>query len=152
MRKGLFILFLALITGHALAADSTPIEKVKEVAALDIHGDWRPIFDNTPTPLMHKYFSAAFNQAWAAAMKHNKDYPVFDGDPLTGAQTGGGIKSISAQMVGPNRVAAAMTLRDGSSDSIEFVMLHTPTGEWLINDIKYPDGKSLRQILGAADR
>lgn len=152
MRKVLFILIPALVVGHALAADNTPIEKVKELAALDIYGDWRPIFDNTPTPLMRKYFSSAFNQAWAAAMKHNKEFPVFDGDPLTTAQTGGGIKSISAQMVGPNRVAAAMTLRDGTSSRVEFVMLHTPTGEWLINDIKYPDGKSLRQILGAADR
>ena len=151
MRKVLFIVIPALVVGHALAADNAPIAVVTELAALDIHGDWPPIFAHTPTPIMRKYFSSSFNQAWATAMKHT-DYPVFDADPLTGAQGAGGIKSISAHMVAPNRVATAMTLRDGTSDSVEFLMLHTPTGEWLINDIRYPDGKSLRQVLGAADR
>ena len=152
MRRVLLSMVPALIAGQAFAADSTPIDIVKALAAMDKHGDWRPIFDNVPTPLMRQYFTPEFNQAWTAAMKHNKDFPVFDGDPLTGAQNGGGIKSVSARTVAPNRVATAMTLRDGTSGSVEFLMQHTPTGEWLINDIRYPHGKSLREVLGDADR
>ena len=59
-----------------------------------------------PTPLMRRYFSPAFNQAWAGAMKRNKDFPVFDADPLTGEQNGGGMNSVSATMAAPNRVAS----------------------------------------------
>jgi hypothetical protein len=121
---------------------------VKALAALDNNGGWRPIFDNTPTPLMRRYFSPTFNQAWAAAMKHNKDFPVFDADPLTGEQNGGGIKSVSA----PNRVAATMTLHDGSERSVVFLMLHSAAGEWFINDIIYPHQKSLRVVLDDAGR
>ena len=98
MRGALSLLMLAMLACPALAADSVPTESVKALAALDNNGGWRPIFDNTPTPLMRRYFSPAFNQAWAAAMKHNKDFPVFDADPLTGQQNGGGIKSVSATM------------------------------------------------------
>jgi hypothetical protein len=141
-----------MLSGLAFAADSVPIESVKALAALDNNGGWRPIFDNTPTPLMRRYFSPAFNQAWAAAMKHNKDFPVFDADPLTGEQNGGGIKSVSAKMEAPNRVAAKMTLHDGSERSVEFLMIHSAAGEWFINDIIYPHQKSLRVVLGEADR
>jgi hypothetical protein len=138
--------------GPVFAADSVPIEYVKALAALDSNGGWRPIFDNTPTPLMRRYFSPAFNQAWTAAMKHNKDFPVFDADPLTGEQNGGGIKSVSARMEAPNRVVAKMVLHDGSERSVEFRMLHSAADEWFINDIVYPHQKSLRAVLGEADR
>ena len=138
MRTALSLLVLTMLSGPAFAADSVPIEFVKALAALDNNGGWRPIFDNTPTPLMRRYFSPAFNQAWAAAMKHNKDFPVFDADPLTGEQNGGGIKSVSAKMETPNRVAAKMTLHEGSERSVEFLMIHSAAGEWFINDIIYP--------------
>jgi hypothetical protein len=101
---------------------------------------------------MRRYFSPAFNQAWAAAMKHNKDFPVFDADPLTGEQNGGGIKSVSAKMEAPNRVAPTMTLHDGSERSVMFLMLHLAAGEWFINDIIYPHQKSLRVVLDDAGR
>ena len=130
-----------------MAADRVPIESVKALAALDNNGGWPPIFDNTPTVLMRRYFSPTLNQAWAAAMKHNKDFPVFDADPLTGVQNGGGIKSVSAKMEAPNRVAATMTLNDGSKRSVVFMMLHSAAGEWFINDIVYPNQKSLRVVL-----
>ena len=122
MRKALSLPILTMLSGLAFAADSVPIDSVKALAALDNNGGWRPIFDNTPTALMRRYFSPAFNQAWAAAMKHNKDFPVFDADPLTGEQNGGGINSFSAKMEAPNRVAAKMTLHDGSERSVEFLM------------------------------
>jgi hypothetical protein len=151
MLRVLYLLSLALISDQASAADSVPIESVKALAALDTNGGWPPIFDNTPTLLMHRYFSPPFNQAWAAAMKHNKEFPVFDADPLTGVQNGGGIKAISAKMEAPNRVAATMTLNDGSKRSVVFMMTHSASDEWLINDIVYPNQKSLRVVLYDAD-
>jgi hypothetical protein len=152
MLRVLYLLSLTLISNQALAADSIAIESVKALSALDTNGGWPPIFDNTPTPLMHRYFSPPFNQAWAAAMKHNKEFPVFDADPLTGMQNGDGIKSVSAKMDGPNRVAATMTLKDGSERSVEFLMLRSAAGEWFINDIIYPHQKSLRAVLAEAGR
>jgi hypothetical protein len=147
MLRVLYLLTLALISDQALAADTVPIESVKALAALDTNGGWPPIFDNTPTLLMHRYFSPPFNQAWAAAMKHNKEFPVFDADPLTGVQNGGGIKSVSAKMEAPNRVAATMMLNDGSKRSVVFMMTHSARDEWFINDILYPNQKSLRVAL-----
>src|SRR3984957_9967258 len=152
MRKALSLVILTMLSGPALAVDSVPIESVNALAALDNNGGWRPIFDNTPTPLMRRYFSPPFNQAWTAAMKHNKDFPVFDADPLTGEQNGGGIKSVSAKMDGPSRVAATMTLNDGSERSVVFLMLHSAADEWFINDIIYPHQKSLRVVLDDAGR
>ena len=90
MWKVLCLLSLTLVSDQAMAADSVPIKSVKALAALDNNGGWPPIFDNTPTVLMRRYFSPTLNQAWAAAMKHNKEFPVFDADPLTGVQNGGG--------------------------------------------------------------
>jgi hypothetical protein len=147
MRKALSLLILTILSGPSFAADSVPIESVKALTALDNNGGWPPIFDNTPTVLMRRYFSPPFNQAWAAAMKHNKEFPVFDADPLTGVQNGGGIKSVSAKMEAPNRVTATMTLNDGSKRSVVFMMLRTSAGEWFINDIVYPNQKSLRVVL-----
>jgi hypothetical protein len=147
MLRVLYLLSLTLISDQALAADSVAIESVKALAALDTNGGWPPIFDNTPTLLMHRYFSSPFNQAWAVAMKHNKDFPVFDADPLTGVQNGGGIKSVSAKMEAPNRVAATMMLNDGSKRSVVFMMTHSARDEWFINDILYPNQKSLRVAL-----
>ena len=153
MRKRLSILVFAMLVGRALAGDGGPIDTVNALAALDAIEDQVRIFDTTPTPLMRKYFSASFNQVWTTAMKHNKDFPVFDADPLTGTQGGGGIKSLSAEMAGPNRVVSTMQLQHGPDQTIEFRMLHTPTGEWLINDIVYVRrGESLREVLGRADR
>src|ERR1700677_1364536 len=108
MRRALSLVILTIVSGTAFAADSVPIESVRALAALDNHGGWGPIFDNTPTPLTRRYVSPAFNQAWAAAMKHNKDFPVFDADPLTGEQNGGGIKFVSATTAAPNRLAAKL--------------------------------------------
>jgi len=45
-----------------------------------------------------------------------------------------------------------MTLHDGSERSIEFLMIHSTTGDWFINNIIYPHQKSLRVVLGEADR
>jgi hypothetical protein len=151
MRKCLsFIIFMAFL-GYALAADD-PIADIKALAALDTQGGWRPIFDNTPTPIMRKYFSSAFNLAWAKAMKHNKDFPVFDADPLTGVQSGGGIEALTAHMEGPNLVVANMALRGAPGQSVKFLVIRSAAGDWLIDDIIYPERKSLRVILAAVDR
>jgi hypothetical protein len=101
---------------------------------------------------MRKYFSSAFNLAWAKAMKHNKDFPVFDADPLTGVQSGGGIEALTAQMEGPNLVVANMALRGAPGQSVKFLMIRSAAGDWLIDDIIYRERKSLRVILAAVDR
>ena len=100
MRKVLSLLVLTMLSGPPFAADPVPIASVKALAALDNNGGRRPIFDDTPTSLMRRYFSPPFNQAWTAAMKHNKEFPVFDADPLTGEQNGGGIKSFRRKWTG----------------------------------------------------
>ena len=55
-------------------------------------------------------------------------------------------------MDGLNRVAATMTLNDGSERSVVFVMLHSAADEWFINDVIYPHQKSLRVVLDGAGR
>ncbi|HZZ24146.1 MAG TPA: BPSL0067 family protein [Roseiarcus sp.] len=51
-----------------------------------------------------------------------------------------------------NRVAAKMTLHDGSERSVEFLMIHSAASEWFINDVIYPHQKSLRVVLDEAGR
>jgi hypothetical protein len=58
MWRVLCLLSLTLVSDQAMAADSVPIESVKALAALDNNGGWPPIFDNTPTVLMRRYFFA----------------------------------------------------------------------------------------------
>jgi hypothetical protein len=152
MRKGLFVLIFSASVGHALAADGTPIAIVKELAALNAQAGRPPLFANTPTPIMRKYFSSAFNLAWAKAMKHNKDFPVFDADPLTGEQSGGEIGAVTAHMEAPNLVLANMPVRDGPPQPVEFLMIRSAAGDWLIDDIIYRERKSLRVILAAVGR
>ena len=94
------------------AQGSEPAATVTALIQLDTKGDWTPIFANEPTAVMQRFFTPAFNAAWRAAMKHNTDYPVFDGDPLTGAQASGGpvLKTISADPQGV--VTATIAYRD----------------------------------------
>jgi hypothetical protein len=136
----------------ALAGDD-PIARIRTLVRLDMHGDWRPIFDNEPTRLMVENFTPAFNADWERAMRHNSEFPVFDADPLTGARPAGVITVADAHMDGAN-VVAVMALKDApqARRSITFVMEPFADGRWLIGDIVYPDGRSLRTILQAADK
>lgn len=69
-----------------------PTDTVSTVVKLDYPGSSLFNFNESPTPLMRKYFTADFIAAWVAAMRHNKDRPVLDGDPLTGLQ---GVKTVT---------------------------------------------------------
>ena len=149
----LFALALALTPlSGACAAPLDPIERVKALVALDTRGEWAPIFDNQPTPIMARNFSPAFNAAWAAAMKRNKEFPVFDADPLTGVQSDGGALVVASATLDGGNVVAVIARKDVPSAKrrVTFVMEPFGNGEWLIGDILYPDGSSLRAILAAA--
>ena len=78
-----------LVPLPAAAQSSDPAATVAALIKLDTKGDWTPTFANEPTSAMQRFFTPAFNAAWHKAMKHNTDYPVFDADPLTGAQASG---------------------------------------------------------------
>ena len=131
------------------AQNSEPAATVTALIQLDTKGDWTPIFANEPTAVMRRFFTPAFNAAWRTAMTHNTDYPVFDADPLTGAQASGGpvLKTISAD---PQRVVAVtIVYRDmpAVQASIRYVMVRDGT-RWRVDDIAYPDNlPSLRAVF-----
>ena len=131
------------------AQDSEPVATITALIKLDSKGDWTPIFANEPTATMQRFFTPAFNAAWREAMLHNTDYPVFDGDPLTGAQGSGTpiLKSLSADQQGV--VTANVAYRDMPAVQvmIRYVMVHEGA-HWRIDDIVYPDSRpSLRAVL-----
>ena len=134
-----------------VAQASGPAATLAALIKLDSKGDWTPIFANEPTATMQRFFTPAFNTAWRAAMLHNKDYPVFDGDPLTGAQGSGGpiLKSLSADQQGV--VTAIVAYRDmpAIQASIRYVMVRDGT-RWQIDDIVYLDSRpTLRAVLAS---
>ena len=97
-----------------------------------------------------RFFTPAFNAAWRTAMLHNTDYPVFDGDPLTGAQGSGGpiLKSFSADPQGIVTAIVAYKDMPAVQGMIRYVMVHDGA-RWRIDDIVYPDSRpSLRAVLG----
>ena len=136
----------------AVAQTSEPAAIITALIKLDSKGDWTPIFANEPTATMQRFFTPGFNTAWRAAMQHNTDYPVFDGDPLTGAQGSGGpiLKSLSANPQGV--VTAIVAYRDmpAVQGMIRYVMVRDGT-RWQIDDIVYPDSSpTLRAVLGSS--
>ncbi|MFM9975406.1 MAG: hypothetical protein ACKVON_12640 [Beijerinckiaceae bacterium] len=151
----MFILRLALAVCvlaplPAVAQSNDPAATVAALIKLDTKGDWTPVFANEPTPTMRRFFTPAFNVAWRKAMKHNTDYPVFDADPLTGAQASGApiLKSISADLQGVVTAIIASREMPALQVSVRFVMVREGSG-WRIDDIEYPDNRpALRAALG----
>ena len=136
----------------ALAQPSEPAAIVAALLKLDTKGDWTPTFANEPTPAMQRYFTPAFNAAWRKAMKHNADYPVFDADPLTGAQNSGGpiVQSIEANAQGT--VTAKITYKAAPAIQISVLYVMVRDGaHWRIDDIIYSDNcPALRAVLGGS--
>ena len=132
----------------ALAADD-PAAAVIAVVKLD-KGDWAPVFDSKPTALMKQYFTAAFNKSWAAAMSHNKDEPVLDGDPITGEQSVTGVALKSTKVsgdAGRTLVTAELVVsHDGEAARREFVVftMAREAGIYKIDDIMGVGMPSLR--------
>ena len=136
----------------AVAQASEPAATITALIKLDSKGDWSPIFANEPTATMQRFFTPGFNAAWRAAMQHNKDYPVFDGDPLTGAQGSGGpiLKSITTDPQGFVTAIVAYKDMPAVQGMIRYVMVHDGA-RWRIDDIVYPDSRpSLRAVLGSS--
>ena len=134
----------------SMAQTSEPATTITALIKLDSKGDWTPIFANEPTATMQRFFTPGFNAAWRAAMQHNKDYPVFDSDPLTGAQGSGGpiLKSTAADPHGV--VTAIVASRDIPAVQVMIRYVMVRAGErWQIDDIVYPNSRpSLRAVLG----
>ena len=143
---------IVLSTLPALAQPNGPAATIAALLKLDTKGDWTPIFANEPTPAMQRYFTPAFNAAWRKAMKHNADYPVFDADPLTGAQNTGGpiVQSIEANARGT--VTAKMTYKAAPAIQVSVSYLMVRDGaHWRIDDVIYRDNRpSLRAVLGGS--
>ena len=155
MRKGVRMSLMSLALANALGAagaepvSDDPVAIVRALYAHDKTGDWAPVFDNQPTALMHKYFTPEFNALWAQAMEHNKHFPVFDADPLSGAQEGGRPMLTDARQDGDG-VRAKIVLSGASAREVRFVMRRRVDGSWAVHDIVYAPGRSLRLVLEAA--
>jgi hypothetical protein len=139
----------------AFAGD--PAETVSAVVKLDGHRSSLFSYSDQPTPLMLKYFTADFIAAWVAAMRHNKEGPVLDGDPLTWLQ---GVKSLTLRSTQTNLVTSddtTVTARvvvqpDGSTfTKPEGLILRFDVKRegaiWKINDVSNPSQPSLRSYL-----
>ena len=141
-----------LVPLPVLAQSSDPAATVAALLKLDTKGDWTPIFANEPTPAMLRFFTSGFNVAWRKAMKYNVDYPVFDADPLTGAQASGGpiVQSIDANAQG--MVTAKITYKAAPAIQISVLYLMVRDGaHWRIDDVIYPDGRpALRAVIGGS--
>ncbi len=70
---------------------------------------------------MQKYFTVEFIAVWVAAMRHNKEGPVYDGDPMTGLQE---IESV--------------TIKDSQTDVITF-----DRATVTVSAVAHPDGEKL---------
>lgn len=134
-----------------------PAATVSTVVKLDRYPSSIFDFSEKPSPLMQKYFTADFVAAWVAAMRHNKEGPVLDGDPLTWLQ---GVKSVTLKSSQTDLITfdrATVTARvvaqpDGSTFSkpegsiIHFDLKRENTA-WKIDDIYRSGQQPLRDYL-----
>jgi len=134
-----------------------PADTVSVVVKLDSPRSSLFAFNEIPTAMMRKYFTADFIAIWVAAMRHNKTEPVLDGDPLTGLQ---GVKSVTLKGNQSNLITAdnaTVTSRvvaqpDGSTFTkpqklnLRFHMKRE-NGVWKITDISNPSQASLHTYL-----
>jgi hypothetical protein len=150
--------FLAsLVVASSIAFAGDPAETVSAVVKLDGQRSSLFSYGDQPTPLMLKYFTADFIATWVAAMRHNKEGPVLDGDPLTWLQ---GVKSLTLKGTQTNLIAsdhATVTARvvaqpSGSTFTKPegLILLFDVRREntiWKINDIGNPTEKSVQTYL-----
>ena len=148
MRRLAALALMSLSTA-GLAGDDAAAPVVA-VIKLD-KGDWAPVFAEKPTALMKLYFTEGFNASWVAAMRHNHDEPVLDGDPVTGAQSVTAVK-LQSTKVGQSGDATTVTAQvlisqEGEKkpqpETIVFTMKRE-AGAYRIDDISVPDQPSLR--------
>jgi hypothetical protein len=144
---------------RASATDlENPAATVSAVVKLDYFRSPLFNFNEQPTPLMQKFFTSGFIAVWVAAMRHNKEGPVLDGDPLTGLQ---GVRSVTLKSTQTNLItsdhatvtALVVALPDGSTftkpqeQNLRFQM-ERENSVWRINDIGSSAQPSLRGYLG----
>jgi hypothetical protein len=117
------------------------------------HNEPSPIFDfnEKPNSLMQKYFTAEFIAAWVAAMRHNKEGPVDDGDPLTGLQEieSVTIKSSQTDLITFDRATVTDSIvahPDEEKLIIRFDMKRE-NAVWKIDDISQSGQQPLREYL-----
>ena len=131
-------------------AAQTPESVVKSLVAYD-QGGWGKVFAESPTTLMHQYFSEGFNASWAKAMSSEGD--VLDGDPITGMQdvtrvqmlaTSGGVTgSATARIVAKLKVASGGTVKP---ELVKFD-LKLENKRWKIDDITSGAMPSIRNYF-----
>ena len=134
-----------------------PAATVSAVVKLDRYPSSIFDFSEKPSPLMRKYFTADFVAAWVAAMRHNNEGPVLDGDPLTWLQ---GVKSVTLKSNQTDLITfdqATVTARvlaqpDGSTFSKpEGLIIHfdmrRENAVWRIDDIRRSGQLPLRDYL-----
>lgn len=128
---------------------AAPVGVVRGLIAQDT-GGWGTVFAETPTVAMRRYFTAAFNGSWTAAMKHNADEPVLDGDPITGRQsvtrvdqqslTGGETGAATARVTATLKVTAEGR---AETETVSFD-LKLENRRWKIDDITAQNRPSIR--------
>jgi len=149
--------FALLVFASSMAFAGDPAETVSAVVKLDGHRSSLFSYSDQPTPLMLKYFTADFIAAWVAAMRHNKEGPVLDGDPLTWLQ---GVQSLTLKGTQTNPIASdhatvtasVVAQPDGSTFTKPegLILLFDVRREntiWKINDIGNPTETSVQTYL-----
>jgi hypothetical protein len=149
--------FASLVFASSMTFAGDPAETVSAVVKLDGQRSSLFSYSDQPTPLMLKYFTADFIAAWVTAMRHNKEGPVLDGDPLTWLQ---GVKSLTLKSTQTNLITSddtTVTARvvvqpDGSTfTKLEGLILRFDVKRegtiWKINDVSNPSQPSLRSYL-----
>lgn len=140
-----------LLAASPALSQSAPQEVLSRLYQADTAGGWGTTFANIPTPAMNAAFSSDFLSAWRTAMKRNRDYPVFDADPLTGRQGGGApvLKSVAVEPAQDPYAKLVATVTDSNPPSPPYKVRYTfiwQDGAWKIDEIEYPDAPIRQQL------
>ncbi len=117
------------------------------------HNQPSPIFDfsEKPNPRMQQYFTAEFIATWVAAMRHNKERPVYDADPMTGRQEVDSvtIKNSRTDLITFDRatVTDSVVAHPGGEKLIINFDMKRENAVWKIDDIHQPGQQPLRDYL-----
>jgi Protein of unknown function (DUF3828) len=158
------VIFCAFVLASAgSAAAQVTNQLVSSAAAVqaflqyDMPGHRREVFDyKKPTPLMRRLLSKSLVDDWFSAMRHNSEFPVFDGNPFDGMQGSGGSRVLAVSTQSDDGEAAVVTAtlstiiegQKGRPHQQKYV-LKKEDGAWKIDEIVYDTATEPVQTLHA---
>lgn len=147
LRAALLILALA---GPALAQPSTPTAVVQALLASHLAGDMAL----TRASLAPKaaWLTPALQarlERWLALPQDPDEAPDINGDPFSNTQEYPSAFSLAPARVQGHRAELTATFTGaGIRPSRVTLLLRRAGGEWRVDDLRYPDGSRLTQLLG----